>query len=89
MKLNTFEKLSLMYLVTLDEDDMLQDVMESSSWFTMEHKYFNMTMCNWQGHPYTNGRIIVIANLITSTQLVLHLGTQWSASLNQVILSYS
>lgn len=45
MKLNTFEKLSLMYLVTLDEDDMLQDVMESSSWFTMEHKYFNMTMC--------------------------------------------
>jgi hypothetical protein len=34
-----------MYLVTLDEDDMLQVVMESSSWFTMEHKYFNMTKC--------------------------------------------
>ncbi len=38
--------LSIMYLVTLDEDDMLQVVMESSSWFTMEHKYFDMTMCN-------------------------------------------
>lgn len=65
-----------MYLVTLDEDDMLQVVMESSSWFTIEHKYFNMTMCDGQGHHSTNGRIVVIANLITSTQLVLHLGTQ-------------
>jgi hypothetical protein len=82
-----------MYLMTLDEDDMLQVGMESGSWFTMEHKYFNTTMCNWQGHPSTNGRIVVIANFISSTQLVLHLGTQWRASLNQVIfhsfLSYS